>query len=329
MQGTRAALLIATNRYADAALRELRSPAGDAQALADVLRDHGSFDVRQPLLDEPHHVLSLQLEDFFSDREKDDLLLLYISCHGVLFEDGRLYFATSNTQLSRLRATAISAEYVNELMRTSAARSTVLLLDCCNSGAATRGMVAKGGPIPFDKQFPARGRIILTASSTTEYSWEGDSISGEGRSSVFTEEVVEGLRSRSADLDGDGLVTVQELYSYVAARVKERTPNQNPMKTGLDEQGQLVLASFQDEDRLADASLRRLVSRPAPSVQEFGRMCWRVGRESWRWFLQQPTEEPYKHRLRVLLVDERMLRERARGLTSLESAAAEVERTGR
>ena len=49
-----------------------------------------------------------------------------------------------------------------------------------------------------------RGRVVLTASRSTEYSFEGGHFSGEGVRSVFTNAIVEGLRSGDADRDKDG-----------------------------------------------------------------------------------------------------------------------------
>ena len=93
------ALLIATYEYQDDLLRKLVAPAQDARALAKVLEDPniGGFEVRV-LLNKSSYEVAQELELFFSDREKDDLLLLYFSGHGIKDEDGRLYLATPNTR---------------------------------------------------------------------------------------------------------------------------------------------------------------------------------------------------------------------------------------
>ena len=107
MDGTRSALIIATDQYTDPRLRRLRAPASDARALAAVLRDRGigDFEVRT-LLNKPAHVVNLAVEEFFADRRPGDLLLVHFSGHGVKDQDGELYFAASNTVLGRLGATA-------------------------------------------------------------------------------------------------------------------------------------------------------------------------------------------------------------------------------
>ena len=90
-------------------------------------------------------------------------------------------------------------------------------------------------------QLQGRGRAIITASNSMEYAYEGDELTGEGQPSVFTEAVVEGLRTEKADVDMDHLISIDDLYHYVYERVRERTPNQTPsIKSDLE--GVLYLA---------------------------------------------------------------------------------------
>ena len=82
----------------------------------------------------------------------------------------------------------------------------------------------------------ARGRVVLTASRASEVSEEREEL-GHG---VFTYYLLEGLRGK-ADLDGDGVITVDEVYAYVSRKVPEATgQNQHPVKKG-ETEGQLVL----------------------------------------------------------------------------------------
>jgi Caspase domain len=246
MEGTRSALIIASDDYQDPGLRRLRAPASDAQALAAVLEDPkiGGFQVRT-LLNQPAHEVNEVVEEFFADRRPDDLLLLHISCHGVKDEDGQLYFASVNTKLRRLGATAVAAEFVNRRMNRSRSRRVLLLLDCCYAGAFERGMTARAGTgIGIEEQFSGRGRAVITASSAMEYAFEGDELadSRDLAPSVFTSALVEGLETGEADRDQDGLVGLDEMYDYVYDRVRATTPNQTPGKWTFGVQGELVIA---------------------------------------------------------------------------------------
>ncbi|MGW6932274.1 caspase family protein [Lentzea sp. NPDC054927] len=242
----RYALIIASYEFADPGLSSLRAPAHDAARLGEVLADPriGAFDVHT-LINTSAAEVNEAVEDFFADRDPDDLLVLHFSGHGVKDEAGELHFATSGTKLNRLAGTAVSADFVARRMNRSRSRRIVLLLDCCYSGAFGRGMVARaGGSVGIEEQFGGSGRAVITASSAMEYAFEGASVAdtSEGEPSVFTSALVEGLESGDADRDQDGHVGLDELYEYVYDRVRRVTPHQTPGKWMLDVRGDLRIA---------------------------------------------------------------------------------------
>jgi uncharacterized protein YjbI with pentapeptide repeats/uncharacterized caspase-like protein/Tfp pilus assembly protein PilF len=251
----RLALLIANSKYIDPTLNQLIAPTHDAKGLADVLGNPniGNFEVRT-LLDESTQKLREEIEDFFGDdRSKDDLLLLYLSCHGIRGQDGQLYYATYNTSRKRLKSTSIEASYVNNLMSSCRALTQILLLDCCHSGAFAKGFTFKSEDSKdihtnqyFEVNNSSRGKLVITASDAIQYALEGDNTIKKTEDnivySVFTEALVHGLESGEADLDVNGVVTYDELYDYVSSQVKQQTPQQTPRKWGFDSQGQVIIA---------------------------------------------------------------------------------------
>ncbi|MGI5440978.1 caspase family protein [Streptomyces shenzhenensis] len=172
-EGRRDALLIATDTYDDTSLRSLRSPSQDCTALAAVLADPciGGFRTEQ-LKDARAHQAMRAVEQFFRDRSRDDLLLLHISCHGIKDDDGSLYFAALDTDRDLPASTAIPAAFLRDRMNGCRARTIVVLLDCCYSGAFVPG--AKGDDqVHVRDELGGHGRVVLTATSRTEYAWEG------------------------------------------------------------------------------------------------------------------------------------------------------------
>jgi beta-lactam-binding protein with PASTA domain len=269
----RDALIVATDQYTDPGLRQLRSPAQDAAQLSRVLGNPeiGAFAVTT-VFNQPSYAVNEIVQDFFADRLPDDLLLLHFSCHGVKSEDGELYFATPNTRLQRLDATAVSAEFVNRLMNRSRSRSIVLILDCCYSGAFARGLIARSGDtVQLKERFDGRGRVVLTASNAMEYSFEGIEPSGTGRPSIFTSELVRGLETGEADRDRDGEISLDELYEYVYGRVTDVTPNQTPRKWSFDVQGKLFIAhspyTVLSTAAALPSALVAAIESPYPSVR--------------------------------------------------------------
>ncbi|HEY3312829.1 MAG TPA: caspase family protein [Anaerolineales bacterium] len=238
------ALIIGNTDYTDPGLAQLAAPGKDAEDFARVLRDKeiGAFDEVNVLLNQPEYTVRESIDDFFNQKKPDDLLVLYFSGHGVRDELGSLYLAVKNTNRNKLRATGIKSDYIREAMDQSRSRRQVLILDCCNSGAFAQGTkgatgVSIGTASAFEGGY---GRIILTASDSTQFAWEGDKVIGETDNSLFTHYLVEGLEG-AADSDGDGRITVDELYDYVYDKVKSATPKQTPSKFSSKQQGEIVL----------------------------------------------------------------------------------------
>src|SRR6478609_11108858 len=141
--GQRAALVVAVTDYVDPSLRQLRAPAGDAADLRDLLADPeiGGFSVTS-VINEKAQQIRLAIEDFLADRSPDDLLLVYLSCHGMIDLRRRLYFAARDTIKDRLASSGVESSWLLEQLEDCRARRQVVILDCCFSGAFAQG--AKG-----------------------------------------------------------------------------------------------------------------------------------------------------------------------------------------
>ncbi len=219
------ALIIGNTEYTDPGLTQLTAPGKDAKDFARVLKDQDicSFDEVNVMLNQPEPTVRGAIDEFFDQKKPDDLLVFYFSGHGVRDELGSLYLAVKNTIRTRLRSTAIKSDYIREVMDQSRSRRQLLILDCCNSGAFEQGTkAATGVSIGTSTAFEGGyGRIILTASDSTQFAWEGDKVIGETDKSLFTYFLVQGLEGE-ADLDGDGQITVDELYDYAYEKVRTR-----------------------------------------------------------------------------------------------------------
>jgi len=270
----RLALIIANTEYSDPGLAQLTAPGRDAEDFARVLRDQEicAFDEVKVLLNEPEPVVRGAIDEFFDQKKPDDLLVLYFSGHGIRDELGALYLAVKNTMRSRLRSSAVKSDYIREVMDQSRSKRQVFILDCCNSGAFAQGTkAATGVSIGTSSAFEAGyGRLILTASDSTQFAWEGDRVIGETDNSLFTHFLVKGLEGE-ADLDGDGRVTVDELYDYVYEKVKTATPKQSPSKFSSKQQGEIVLRQITRIQDIKPVSLSdQLISEvenPYPEVR--------------------------------------------------------------
>src|SRR3954464_10928686 len=94
----RFALVIAAGEYEDQELRRLRAPAQDVADFGAVLREPaiGGFDVTS-VVDESARTVGLAIEAFMADRMRDDIVLVYLSCHGLVDKRNDLHFAMRDT----------------------------------------------------------------------------------------------------------------------------------------------------------------------------------------------------------------------------------------
>ncbi|BAY30022.1 extracellular ligand-binding receptor [Nostoc carneum NIES-2107] len=142
------ALLIGISQY-HPDLTSLPGVEEDIKAMQRVLQNPNicGFDAAKTLLNCDRQNIVDEIEQLFSHSEKEDLLLLYFSGHGIKDEYGQLYFATSITrkdERGKLRkATAVEASFVQKIMSNSRSKRQVVILDCCFSGAFAEGLTSK------------------------------------------------------------------------------------------------------------------------------------------------------------------------------------------
>lgn len=237
MSGRRA-LLIAASEYRDPGLRRLRSPVHDITELGRLLgaAEIGGFEV-EALVDRPDAEVRGRLGRFLRTARRSDTLLIHFACHGFTDVDGQLYLTAPDTVVADISVTALSAALLTQLIDRSPSRRVILIIDCCFSGAISRVMTHRGGDeIPVGEFFrgEGEGRAVITASKAEEYAWELDddprAVRRNPLHSVFAEALIEGLRTGDADLDGDGEVSVDDLYEYVYRRVVAAGSAQTPSR---------------------------------------------------------------------------------------------------
>ncbi|WP_399886279.1 chaperonin GroEL [Streptomyces sp. BBFR51] len=243
----RKALLIATGQYEDSRWNPLEAPLRDAEELAGVLEDPaiGRYEVTQ-VLNQPAYSIQRVLQRFFTDAQRGDELLVYFSCHGVKDYDEALYFTGTDTlkALDLLESYAVPADFVSRQLQRCRAERKVLLLDCCFSGAFRLG--AKGGSAHVDlgSPFDGSGTVVISATDETQLAFElvPEEAGSGGALSVFTSALIEGLREGTADVDGDGRVSVQDLFRYLSQEMRVARARQTPKLWVLDGVGSLVIA---------------------------------------------------------------------------------------
>ncbi len=226
------ALLIGVSKYElEPNLNPLPAAVRDVEAMQKVLLhpEIGGFTETIVLKNPQRQDMEEAIENLFAHREKDDLLVLFFSGHGIRDDTGRLFLATSSTRKTPrgdlIRSSAVAASVVHESMSRSRSKRQVVILDSCFSGAFAKGLLAKdNGTVNIREQLGGEGHAVLTSSSSTQYSFEQ-----EGSDlSIYTQYLIEGITTGAADLDEDGFVSIGELHEYASGKVSEIQPTMKP-----------------------------------------------------------------------------------------------------
>lgn len=175
----------------------------------------------------------------------EDVLIIYISSHGTLLEDGDFRIATFDyLKLAKERTTvSMRREVINPLREVNCKK--IIFLDACFSGNASSG--GKTGADDLSEAIigilnAAPGITIIASSGKTEKSWELESY-GHGS---FSQAMIEAL-SEKADRNKDDIINLDEVFAYVAKRVPELNKaaghlEQNPTRTDNDLGGMPIFA---------------------------------------------------------------------------------------
>jgi hypothetical protein len=212
-------------------LPDLKCPKSDVQGLkAELIRpDRGHFQEKNIVgLTDPSDTTKLSIEKaiatcFSNARSRSsDLILIYYSGHGILKGNDNLYLAASDTLYDELDATAISISVIDNLLNdTPRYKKVVLIFDCCHSGFAANNLPNSKGDVGNKnlKKITRDGLYILSSTDTNE-AFEGEEYS------LFTKHLIQGLNTGDADLNKDGYISIEELFTYVCQKVKNEDDRQ-------------------------------------------------------------------------------------------------------
>jgi hypothetical protein len=249
------AVVIGIGSYESAAIPKLRYTVPDAEAMYNMLTGPAGFQKDHVLLltDKTERKPTLRnlrwaLGTFLArSAGKDDTVLIYFAGHGAPEVDLRgqdrdglaKYLIPADADADDLYASALPMDELQTIFGRIEAERVVVFVDACYSGAAGGRTFAKKGfrdirvvdDAFLDRLTRGKGRAIITASRATELSMELPEL-GHG---IFTYYLVRGLQG-AADLDRDGVVTLQELYQYLEQEVTRRSRaaggNQHPVMKG-------------------------------------------------------------------------------------------------
>ncbi|BFU95903.1 MAG: hypothetical protein NTNFB02_26250 [Nitrospira sp.] len=219
--------------------KELAPAAEDLRKVEDYLKNVEFFDEIVVLRNQEVSLENFRyfLQSYFPQRLKNfpkSRFLFVYSGHG--FNEGqRSYLVESNARNLRDREHSINLGHVKEWIDevVDAGHHVLVLLNACYSGAFLKRGFGEGSHyVP-----KYAGAHAITAGGTKEQAWHDPSI-GDG--SIFFEKLFAGLEGRADTLPRDGVVTVDEIATYLKYEVTISTDQtQNPQFGDISKNGSL------------------------------------------------------------------------------------------
>ncbi|RYY37266.1 MAG: caspase family protein, partial [Sphingobacteriaceae bacterium] len=194
-----------------------------------------------------------QLKQKFIQTNVDDIIILYISGHGLLNNSADFFYATYETNFTAPDLTALPYKDIEELLDGVPARKKLVMIDACHSGEAdksdkalTANLATNVKPTlsPGAKGFgktPAKqtglqnsfmlmqnlfvdlnegsGAVVISAAAGDSFALE----SPRWNNGIFTYSVIKALKDNEADYNKDQQINLSELRKYVYETVSKET----------------------------------------------------------------------------------------------------------
>jgi WD40 repeat protein len=196
----------------------------------------------------------LKLRDELHKSNVNDVVMIFVSGHGLLDKNLDYYFATHNVNFSNPQESGLHYDDLETLLDGIPSRNKVLMIDACHSGeidkeevelVAKSEAVKSSGTIRFrdfgDTEVKQKnlglqnsyelsrqlftdlrkgsGTTVLSAAGGVQLAQE----SSEWKNGAFTYCLLSGLKDMKADLNNDKKVMLSELQKYLFTEVSKIT----------------------------------------------------------------------------------------------------------
>ncbi len=220
------ALIVGLNKYSSDKIPSLNYAQQDAESIAQLLEemDFPKENIKV-LLDEQATLSNVKQEISAMGMKtgKNDRLLVYWAGHGEtesLPRGGEMgYLLTYDGDPNAMYSTCLSMDEVKRLSERVAAKHVLFLVDACYGGlsAVASRALPKETELYLEQVTSAEAIQIITAGTKDQQVVE----SSNWGHSAFAKAILDGFKTKLVDRDNNGVVTSDELYSYLGSKVFE------------------------------------------------------------------------------------------------------------
>lgn len=242
---------IGTSKYKDAAF-DLKYAAKDANDIANLFKGDPKYNqVYSKVLtnDQVTKQNIKQLKGFLMGASRNDVVIVFVAGHGVLDESFNYYYGTHDINFNSPEENGVAYSEIEALVSGLRALKKVLIMDTCHSGELDEEEVEfaqETSAEETDVVFRSVGRAIeqktegamnnaqmmkelfvdlrkgtgatvIASSGGAEFSMESD----DWKNGLFTYCLIDGVKSKNADLNRDGTIYLSEMKQYVQNKVYE------------------------------------------------------------------------------------------------------------
>lgn len=246
-------ITIGTSVYKDSRYN-LNYAVKDAQDLVTLLSSNSSgiyHEVKtKSLLNEQVTSSNVEaLKTFLASSKPDDVVMVFVAGHGVLDNNFDYYFGTHDMDFGNPSGKGLAYERLEGILDGIRANRKILIMDTCHSGEIDKEDVfftestgeeeedqgdisfrAVGAAVEenatnatptrlaselFNDLRKGTGSTVISSAGGAEFAMESD----QWRNGLFTYCLLNGLQSRTADLNGDGSIMLLELQEYLVTKV--------------------------------------------------------------------------------------------------------------
>ncbi len=234
-------LIIGINNYQN--VQPLSYACNDADAIADILTSELDFPPDKVILLKDDQATKQSIMDnylrFTVSCDPDSRILVFFAGHGHTYEGLRGpvgYLVPVDGNLNNLN----SLIRWDDLIRNAElipAKHILYIMDACYSGLALQRAIPPGGQRFLSDMLQRLSRQVISAGKADETVADGGGL--QGKNSLFTGYLIEGLRG--AATDSNGILTANEIMTYVYKKVgQDNRSKQTPHYGYVDGDGDFI-----------------------------------------------------------------------------------------